>query len=120
MPTELPTCVAALTTADVIPASRCVAVRHAADRELEGRREQHAHARADQDLGRQDRHHVPAARSQPRKAGRLREDAAFADIGLFVVRLSQKLPGPFTEEAQMELAHRHADLVIAGLRAAPS
>jgi AcrR family transcriptional regulator len=55
-----------------------------------------------------------------RKAGRLRDDAAFADIGLFVVRLSQKLPGSFTEEAQMELAHRHADLVIAGLRAAPS
>jgi len=55
-----------------------------------------------------------------RKAGRLRDDAAFADIGLFVVRLSQKLPGPFTDQAQMELAHRHADLVIAGLRAEPS
>jgi AcrR family transcriptional regulator len=55
-----------------------------------------------------------------RKAGRLRDDAAFADIGLFVVRLSQKLPGPFSEEAQMGLAHRHADLLIAGLEAGPS
>ena len=55
-----------------------------------------------------------------RKAGRLREDAAFADIGLLVVRFSQPLPGRFSEEAQLALAHRHADLLIAGLRADPS
>lgn len=54
-----------------------------------------------------------------RKAGRLREDAAFADIGLLVVRFSQRLPGPFTAQAQQALAHRHADLLIAGLRADP-
>ena len=48
------------------------------------------------------------------------EDAAFADIGLLVVRFSQRLPGPFTAEAQQALAHRHADLLIAGLRADPS
>ncbi|MEZ0111595.1 AcrR family transcriptional regulator [Catenulispora sp. EB89] len=52
-----------------------------------------------------------------RKTGGLREDAAFADVGLLVVRVSQKLPGPFSDEVQMELAHRHADLLIAGLRA---
>lgn len=55
-----------------------------------------------------------------RKTGRLRPDAAFADVGLLLVRFSQKLPGPFTEQAQQELAHRHADLLIAGLTAVPS
>ena len=37
--------------------------------------------------------------------------------GLALVRLSQKLPGPFSAEEQKALAHRHADLLIAGLRA---
>src|SRR2546423_6919209 len=52
-----------------------------------------------------------------RTSGGLRADAAFADIGLALVRLSQKLPGPFSAEEQKALAHPHADLLIAGLRA---
>ncbi|MBS2537435.1 TetR/AcrR family transcriptional regulator [Catenulispora sp. NF23] len=54
------------------------------------------------------------------RSGRLRADTAFADIGLVLVRCSQKLPGPFTEDAQQVLAHRHADLLIAGLTAGPA
>src|SRR3954468_12750958 len=53
------------------------------------------------------------------RAGALRPDATFADIGLMIVRLSQPLPGAFTRDAQRALAHRHADLVLAGVRAAP-
>ncbi|NUP48823.1 MAG: TetR/AcrR family transcriptional regulator [Catenulispora sp.] len=52
-----------------------------------------------------------------RAEGSLRPDAAFADVGLLLVRLSQPLPGPFSDQAQNEFAHRHADLLIAGLRA---
>ncbi|GAA1980432.1 TetR/AcrR family transcriptional regulator [Catenulispora subtropica] len=60
---------------------------------------------------------LEALLTDARESGRLRRDAAFADIGLLLVRLSQPLPGPFSEKAQNELAHRHADLLIAGLEA---
>jgi AcrR family transcriptional regulator len=50
-----------------------------------------------------------------RTSGRMRADTAFADVGLLLVRFSQRLPGPFSDEAQQMLAHRHADLLIAGL-----
>ena len=53
------------------------------------------------------------------RAGALRPDATFADIGLMIVRLSQPLPGRFPADTQRALAHRHADLVLAGVRAAP-
>lgn len=55
--------------------------------------------------------------SDAHATGRLRPDAAFADVGLLLVRLSQNLPGPFTDQDQRDLAHRHADLLIAGLQA---
>src|SRR4051794_23579302 len=53
------------------------------------------------------------------RAGALRPDATSADIGLMIARLSQPLPGAFTPDAQRALAHRHADLVLSGVRAAP-
>lgn len=51
------------------------------------------------------------------KTGRLREDVVFGDIGLLLTRLSRPLPGPIPDEIQRALAHRHADIFLAGLRA---
>jgi AcrR family transcriptional regulator len=51
------------------------------------------------------------------RAGRLRADVTFGDVGLLVVRLSRPLPGTFTREQNDQLAHRHLDLVVDGLRA---
>ncbi len=53
-------------------------------------------------------------------AGALRKDVTFGDIGLMLVRLSRPLPGTIPAEIQDELAHRHADLFLAGLHAAPA
>lgn len=50
-------------------------------------------------------------------AGALRKDVTFGDIGLLVVRLSRPLPGPFGRDMNDQLAHRHLDLLINGLRA---
>ena len=50
-------------------------------------------------------------------AGSLRRDVAFGDIGPLLVRLSRPLPGDFPRELDNGLAHRHLDLVLAGLRA---
>lgn len=49
-------------------------------------------------------------------AGRLRRDVVFGDIALMLTRLSRPLPGPIPEETQSALAHRHADIFLAGLR----
>jgi AcrR family transcriptional regulator len=49
-------------------------------------------------------------------AGKLRKDVTSADIGLLTVRLSRPLPGPFEREQNDELAHRHLDLLLEGLR----
>jgi AcrR family transcriptional regulator len=46
----------------------------------------------------------------------LRPDAAPGDIGLLIVRLSRPLPGPFPAAVNQELAHRHLDLLLDGLR----
>src|SRR6266567_3014086 len=48
--------------------------------------------------------------------GSLRPDVASGDIGLVLVRLTRPLPGPFPPEVNERLAHRHLDLVLAGLR----
>jgi AcrR family transcriptional regulator len=48
--------------------------------------------------------------------GSLRPDVASGDIGLLLVRLTRPLPGPFPPEVNQGLAHRHLDLVLAGLR----
>jgi AcrR family transcriptional regulator len=50
------------------------------------------------------------------RAGRLRKDVTSADIGLLTVRLSRPLPGPFQRAQNDELAHRHLDLLVQGLR----
>jgi hypothetical protein len=52
--------------------------------------------------------------------GSLREGVSFADIGLMLVRLSRPLPGPIPDATQRELAHRHADIYLAGLQAEPA
>jgi AcrR family transcriptional regulator len=53
------------------------------------------------------------------RAGQLRSDIAFGDIGMLLVRLSRPLPGPFPRELDLALAHRHLDLVLFALRAHP-
>lgn len=50
-------------------------------------------------------------------AGTLRPDVQFGDIGLLIVRLSRPLPGALPREVNADLAHRHLDLVLDGLRA---
>jgi AcrR family transcriptional regulator len=49
-------------------------------------------------------------------AGQVRDDIAFGDIGLLLVRLSRPLPGPFPREVDVQLAHRHLDLFLSALR----
>ena len=53
-------------------------------------------------------------------SGALRKDVTFGDVGMMLVRLSRPLPGAIPPEMQSEIAHRHADLFLAGLRAEPS
>jgi AcrR family transcriptional regulator len=48
--------------------------------------------------------------------GALRRDVTFGDIGLMIVRLARPLPGPMPRELNDQLAHRHLDLLINGLR----
>lgn len=49
--------------------------------------------------------------------GALRPDVTFGDIGMMIIRLSRPLPGPLSRELNDQLAHRHLDLLIGGLRA---
>ncbi|GAA2299912.1 TetR/AcrR family transcriptional regulator [Actinomadura luteofluorescens] len=50
------------------------------------------------------------------KDGDLRPDVTHGDVGMLLVRLSRPLPGPLPKETGEELAHRHLDLLIDGLR----
>ncbi len=52
--------------------------------------------------------------------GTLRADVAFGDIGLLIIRLGRPLPAPFTRDLDTRIAHRHLDLLLDGLRVAPS
>lgn len=52
------------------------------------------------------------------RAGTLRPDVHFGDIGLLIVRLSRPLPGSYPRDVSNELAHRHLGVVLDGLRAA--
>jgi hypothetical protein len=54
------------------------------------------------------------------EAGVIRKDVTFGDVGLMLVRLARPLPGGIPPEAQHALAHRHADLFLAGLRTEPA
>lgn len=51
-------------------------------------------------------------------AGLLRPDVTVGDLGTLVVRLSRPLPGGLPAGVEAALAHRHADIVLDGLRAA--
>jgi AcrR family transcriptional regulator len=50
-----------------------------------------------------------------RHQGLIRDELRFADIGLLLVRLSRPLIG-LKDELQLPYAHRHLDLVLAGMR----
>jgi AcrR family transcriptional regulator len=52
-------------------------------------------------------------------AGSLRPDVSAGDVGLLLVRLARPLPGPFPAGLHDELAHRHLDLLLDGLRRVP-
>jgi AcrR family transcriptional regulator len=51
--------------------------------------------------------------------GSLPPEVTFGDVGTMLVRLSRPLPGPVPTAINDDLAHRHLELVLAGLRAAP-
>lgn len=48
--------------------------------------------------------------------GSLRPEVTFGDVGLMIVRLAHPLPGSFPTDLGRRLAHRHLDLLLAGLR----
>jgi AcrR family transcriptional regulator len=48
--------------------------------------------------------------------GSLRPDVTFGDIGLIIVRLAHPLPAPISRELDERMAHRHLDLLLAGMR----
>jgi AcrR family transcriptional regulator len=48
--------------------------------------------------------------------GSLAPEVTFGDLGTLLVRLSRPLPGVLNTKADLALAHRHLDLVLAGLR----
>jgi len=50
------------------------------------------------------------------RAGTLRPDVTFADVGMLIIRLSRPLPGAVAWERGDQLALRHLELVISGLR----
>jgi AcrR family transcriptional regulator len=49
--------------------------------------------------------------------GSLPREVTFGDIGTLLVRLSRPLPGGISTAANDELAHRHLNLALAGMRA---
>lgn len=51
--------------------------------------------------------------------GSLSPAVTFGDLGTLLVRLSRPLPGPLPDKLEHELAHRHLELTLAGLRNAP-
>ncbi|HET6166584.1 MAG TPA: helix-turn-helix domain-containing protein [Marmoricola sp.] len=50
-------------------------------------------------------------------SGDLPADVTFLDVGMMLVRIARPLPGPMPTELKDELARRHLDLFIRGLRA---
>jgi AcrR family transcriptional regulator len=49
-------------------------------------------------------------------SGDLPADVTFLDVGMMLVRIARPLPGPMPTEMKDELARRHLDLFIRGLR----
>jgi AcrR family transcriptional regulator len=54
---------------------------------------------------------------QAHAAGTLPRDVVFVDIATMLVRIARPLPGPLSAEVKHELARRHLDLFLRGLRA---
>jgi len=52
-----------------------------------------------------------------RESGDLPADIRFADVAMMLVRIARPLPGPLPMEAKDELARRHLELFIRGMRA---
>ena len=50
--------------------------------------------------------------------GGLPRDVTFLDVGMMLVRIARPLPGPMTDELKHDLARRHLELFIRGLRSA--
>jgi AcrR family transcriptional regulator len=50
-------------------------------------------------------------------SGDLPDDVTFADVGMMLVRIARPLPGPMAPDLKDELARRHLELFIRGLRA---
>jgi AcrR family transcriptional regulator len=48
--------------------------------------------------------------------GDLPKDVTFADIGMMLVRIARPLPGPMSPDLKHDLARRHLELFIRGLR----
>jgi AcrR family transcriptional regulator len=51
-------------------------------------------------------------------SGDLPKDVTFADVGMMLVRIARPLPGPMDDELKHDLARRHLELFIRGLRRA--
>ena len=49
--------------------------------------------------------------------GTLGKEVSFGDVGTLLVRLSRPMPGGLDRELDSRLAHRHLEVVLAGLRA---
>lgn len=49
-------------------------------------------------------------------SGQLPKDVTFADVGMMLVRIARPLPGPMPTALKDELARRHLELFIRGLR----
>jgi AcrR family transcriptional regulator len=63
---------------------------------------------------------VEALVDAARGSGDLPADVSFADVGMMLVRIARPLPGPMPVEQKDELARRHLELFIRGLRAPAS
>jgi len=50
------------------------------------------------------------------ESGQLMEDVTFIDVGMMLVRIARPLPGPMPPELKHDLARRHLELFIRGLR----
>ncbi len=60
---------------------------------------------------------VAALVDAARDSGELPDDVTFADVGMMLVRIARPLPGPMSTELKDDLARRHLELFIRGLRA---
>jgi transcriptional regulator SbtR-like protein len=49
-------------------------------------------------------------------SGDLPKDVTFADVGMMLVRIARPLPGPMPEALKHDLARRHLELFVRGLR----